>query len=58
MADYERSGANLAGEWSERMLGMVGGMGVPLTEGIITLITRAPADAIRTALDWVEQNHG
>ena len=58
VADYERSGANLAGEWSERMLGVVGGMGVPLTEGIITLITRAPADAIRTALDWVEQTHG
>lgn len=58
VADYERSGANLAGEWSERMLDMVGGMGVPLTEGIITLITRAPADAIRTALDWVEQIHG
>lgn len=58
VADYERSGANLAGEWSERMLGMVGGMGVPLTEEIITLITRAPADAIRTALDWVEEIHG
>ncbi len=58
VADYERSGENLAGEWSQRMLGMVGSMGVPLTEGIITLITRAPAEAIQTALAWVEENYG
>ncbi|MER2136140.1 MAG: tyrosine-protein phosphatase [Arthrobacter sp.] len=58
VADYERSEQQLAGEWSERMLGMVGGMGVPLSDEVITLITRAPADAIRTALNWVEQTHG
>ncbi len=58
VADYESSGENLAGEWSERMLGMVARMGVPLTEDIITLITRAPAEAIRTALEWVEDTHG
>jgi len=58
VADYERSGENLAGEWSERMLGMVAGMGVPLTEQIVTLVTRAPAEAVLAALDWVEDNHG
>lgn len=58
VADYERSGQDLAGEWSDRMLGMVGSMGVPLTEQIVTLVTRAPAEAIRSALDWVEDNHG
>ena len=58
MADYGRSGENLAGEWSQRMLGMVGSMGVPLTEEIVTLITRAPAEAIQAALSWVEENYG
>jgi len=58
VADYQRSEQQLAGEFSERMLGMVGSMGVPLTEEIITLITRAPAEAIRSALAWVQENHG
>ncbi|MGW9405596.1 tyrosine-protein phosphatase [Arthrobacter sp. NPDC055585] len=58
LADYGRSELQLAGEWSERMLGMVAGMGVPLTEGIVRLINGAPAEAIRAALDWVEDNHG
>ncbi len=58
VADYERSEQQLAGEWSERMLGMITGMGVPLSDEVVTLITRAPAEAIRTALDWVEETHG
>ncbi|MEB7447628.1 tyrosine-protein phosphatase [Arthrobacter koreensis] len=58
VADYERSGQDLAGEWSDRMLGMVGSMGVPLTEQIVTLITRAPAEAIQSALGWVEETYG
>lgn len=58
VADYERSAENLAGEWSDRMLGMVAGMGVPLTGAVTTLITGAPAAAIRTALAWVEEHHG
>ncbi|MBF4992828.1 tyrosine-protein phosphatase [Arthrobacter gandavensis] len=58
VGDYGRSEANLAGEWSQRMLGMVGSMGVPLTEGIVTLITRAPAEAIQSALAWVEETYG
>ena len=58
VADYELSEQNLAGEWSDRMLGMIAGMGVPLTDEILTLVTRSPADAINTAFDWVEENHG
>ncbi|MBD7995913.1 tyrosine-protein phosphatase [Arthrobacter sp. Sa2CUA1] len=58
VADYQLSERNLAGEWSDRMLGMIAGMGVPLTEAVITLVTRSPADAIVTALDWVTANHG
>lgn len=58
VADYELSERNLAGEWSDRMLGMIAGMGVPVNEAIVTLVTRAPAGAITAALDWVEARHG
>lgn len=58
IADYEQSERSLAGEWSERMLGMVASMGVPVNEQIVALVTRAPADAVRTALAWVQEHHG
>ncbi|WP_312181738.1 tyrosine-protein phosphatase [Arthrobacter sp.] len=58
VADYEQSESNLAGEWADRMLGMIAGMGVPLSDGIITLVTRSPAEAITAALTWVRENHG
>lgn len=57
-ADYERSEANLAGEWTDRMLGMIAGMGVPMTDDVVTLVTRAPRDAITAALEWVSAQHG
>ena len=58
VADYGQSERNLAGEWADRMLGMIAGMGVPLSGGIITLVTRSPAAAITAALTWVRENHG
>ncbi|WP_354180466.1 tyrosine-protein phosphatase [Arthrobacter sp. UYP6] len=57
-ADYERSESNLAGAWADRMLGMIAGMGVPLSEEIITLVTRAPAEALTVAMEWVAAEHG
>lgn len=58
VADYEKSERNLAGAWAEKMLGMVSAMGIPLNGEIITLVTKAPAEAIRAALAWVEEIHG
>lgn len=58
VADYQLSERRLAGEWSDRTLKMITGMGLPLTEEIVTLATRAPAAAITSALDWVQENHG
>ncbi|MER1996345.1 MAG: tyrosine-protein phosphatase [Arthrobacter sp.] len=58
VADYQRSEQQLGGEWSGRMLGIVAGMGIPLSDEVLTLITRAPAEAIGAALDWVEETHG
>lgn len=57
-ADYRQSEANLAGAWADRMLGMIAGMGVPLSEDVVTLVTRAPKEAIAEALSWVAAQHG
>ena len=57
-ADYRQSEANLSGEWSNRMLGMITGMGVPLTDDVVALVTCAPEDAITRALEWVTEHHG
>lgn len=58
VADYRQSEANLAGEWADRMLGMIGGMGIPLTGDVRTLVTRAPGEAITEAMAWVAAEHG
>lgn len=58
VADYELSEQQLAGEWSDRMLGMIAGMGVPLSDDVVTLVTRSPAAAISSALESVAADHG
>ena len=58
VSDYRQSEANLAGEWADRMLGMIKDLGVPLTEDVAALVTGAPADAITQALAWVSEEHG
>ena len=57
-ADYRRSEANLSGEWANRMLGMIKGLGVPMTDDLVALVTGAPEEAITGALEWVREHHG
>ena len=57
-ADYRKSEANLTGEWANRMLGMIGDLGVPLTADVVALVTGAPEDALNRALTWVHEHHG
>ena len=57
-ADYRQSEANLSGEWADRMLGMIRGLGVPLTDDVVALVTGAPEEAITRALEWVHEHHG
>lgn len=58
VADYAASEANLAGPWADGMLARMTQMGVPVTPGIIELVTKTPPTAIEQAFDWVEANHG
>ncbi len=57
-ADYRLSESNLSGEWAARMLGMIKGMGVPLTDDVVALVTGAPEEAINRALEWAREHHG
>lgn len=56
--DYAASAGHLAGPWADRMRAMVSGMGVPLTPQIDELLTGTPAEAIETALAWLDQQGG
>ncbi|MBF4551144.1 tyrosine-protein phosphatase [Pseudoclavibacter sp. VKM Ac-2888] len=58
VADYTSSGERLAGEWAERMYGMVAQYGLPLTDEIKDLVAATPASAIERALEWVDAHGG
>ncbi|GAA1790981.1 tyrosine-protein phosphatase [Agromyces lapidis] len=56
--DYSRTEANLAGEWLEEMVEMIGRYGVPDTPELRTLMGGSPREAIEGVLDTVERAHG
>lgn len=56
--DYARTEANLAGEWLEEMVEMIGRYGVPDTPALRTLMGGSPREAIEGVLDSVERAHG
>lgn len=56
--DYARTEANLAGEWLEEMVEMIGRYGVPDTPALRTLMGGSPREAIEGVLDTVERAHG
>ena len=58
VADYASSAANLGGSWAEGMYAMLAQLGLPLTDGLRTLVTGSPAAEIERALDWVDTEHG
>lgn len=58
IADYASSQKNLAGAWADGMLQMIASFGLPLTPEITTVVTGTPAEAISSALDWVDAAHG
>jgi len=58
VADYAVTGENLARGFSAHLLGMIEGMGVPVTPALRVLATESPASAIESALDWVAEQHG
>ncbi|MFE6967559.1 MULTISPECIES: tyrosine-protein phosphatase [unclassified Agromyces] len=56
--DYARTEANLAGEWLEEMVEMIGRYGVADTPELRTLMGGSPREAIEGVLDTVERAHG
>ncbi len=58
VADDAQSEQKLAGEWADRMLAGIRGMGAPLTPAIVELVTRTPPAAIATALAWIDARGG
>jgi protein-tyrosine phosphatase len=56
--DYARTEANLAGEWLEGMVELVGRYGVPDTPELRVLMGGSPPEAIEGVLDEVERSHG
>ena len=53
--DYARTEANLAGEWLEEMVALVGRYGVPDTPELRILMGGSPREAIEGVLDTVER---
>jgi protein-tyrosine phosphatase len=58
IADYVATESNLAGEWLEEMVTMVGRFGVPDTPELRTLMGGSPREAIEAVLDTIEREYG
>ncbi|MET0974693.1 MAG: tyrosine-protein phosphatase [Leifsonia sp.] len=56
--DYAATESNLAGEWLEGMIAMVGEYGVPDSPELRVLMGGSPSHAIAAAIDLIERDHG
>ncbi|MFF2369699.1 tyrosine-protein phosphatase [Agromyces sp. NPDC058110] len=56
--DYARTEGNLAGEWLEEMIALIGRYGVPDTPALRTLMGGSPREAIEGAIETIERAHG
>ncbi|MRG58852.1 protein-tyrosine-phosphatase [Agromyces sp. CFH 90414] len=58
IADYERTEGNLAGDWLEEMVQLAKRYGAPDTPELRMLMGGSPREAIASAIDLVEREHG
>lgn len=56
--DYERTAANLAGPWTERMVRKARRFRIPLTDDLIAIMASSPRDVLSETLDWVDAEFG
>lgn len=56
--DYVRTEANLAGEWLEEMVELVGRYGVPDSPELRVLMGGSPREAIEGVFETIERDHG
>lgn len=58
LSDYAATQANLAGEWTDRMLRKVRRFRVPVTDTLVEVIAHSPEPVLRETLAWLEAEHG
>jgi protein-tyrosine phosphatase len=58
LADYAATGANLAGEWTDRMVGKARRFRVPLTDDLLVILGSSPPEVLAGALDWLDDEYG
>ena len=56
--DYARTESNLAGEWLEEMVALVGRYGVPDSPELRVLMGGSPREAIEGVIETIERDHG
>lgn len=57
-ADFEASGGNLAGEWTDDMVRRARRFRIRITDDLLEVLAGSPERALREALQWVGENHG
>lgn len=57
-ADYVATQANLAGEWTERIVRKVRRFRVPITDNVIEVLAHSPEPVLRESLEWIETEQG
>lgn len=58
LADYAATAANLAGEWTARMVGKARRFRVDLTEDLLVILGSSPPEILAGALDWLDSEYG
>jgi len=58
LADYSATAANLAGEWTHRMVGKARRFRVRLTDELLVILGGSPPEALAGVLDWLDIEYG
>ncbi|MDQ0642365.1 tyrosine-protein phosphatase [Microbacterium murale] len=58
LADYSATAANLSGEWTERMLRKMRRFRVPVTDALVEVLAGSPVEALSSAFEWLDREHG
>jgi protein-tyrosine phosphatase len=58
VADYARTEANLAGEWLDEMVALMGRFGVPDAPELRVLMGGSPPEALAGVISRIEREHG
>lgn len=57
LVDYAATAANLAGEWTARMVGKARRFRVELTDDLLVILGSSPPEVLAGALDWLDREY-